>query len=51
MSLFVEVLERELTNLQRMNVRVLVIGAMEAVPVATGAAFGRVVEKTAGTAA
>ena len=48
MSLFVEVLERELTNLQRMNVRVLVIGAMEAVPVATGAAFGRVVEKTAG---
>jgi undecaprenyl diphosphate synthase len=48
MSLFVEVLERELTNLQRMNVRVLVIGAMDALPPKTSAAFGRVVEKTAG---
>ncbi len=46
MSLFVEVLERELTNLQRMNVRVQVIGAMEALPEATSAAFGRVVDRT-----
>ena len=32
MSLFVEVLERELTNLQRMHVRVQVIGAMDELP-------------------
>ena len=47
MSLFVEVLERELANLQRMNVRVLVIGDMDALPPKTSAAFGRVVERTA----
>jgi undecaprenyl diphosphate synthase len=47
MSLFVEVLERELTNLQRMHVRVQVIGDMEALPEATSAAFGRVVDRTA----
>jgi undecaprenyl diphosphate synthase len=47
MSLFVEVLERELGNLERMNVRVVVIGAMDALPPATSAAFGRVVDRTA----
>ena len=47
MSLFVDVLERELGNLERMNVRVLVIGAMDALPQATSAAFGRVVDRTA----
>ena len=47
MSLFVEVLERELTNLQRMHVRVLVIGQMEALPDKTRAAFERVVASTA----
>ena len=35
MSLFVEVLERELTNLERMHVRVRVIGDMDALPAAT----------------
>jgi undecaprenyl diphosphate synthase len=48
MSLFVDVLERELGNLERMNVRVLVIGAMEALPTKTSQAFGRVVDRTAG---
>jgi undecaprenyl diphosphate synthase len=47
MSLFVDVLERELGNLERMNVRVLVIGAMDALPSATSAAFKRVVDRTA----
>jgi undecaprenyl diphosphate synthase len=47
MTLFVDVLERELTNLERMNVRVRVIGAMDALPPATSAAFGRVVDRTA----
>jgi len=47
MSLFVEVLERELVNLERMDVRVRVIGAMEELPEATSAAFARVVERTA----
>ena len=47
MSLFVDVLERELGNLERMNVRVLVIGAMDALPLATSAAFRRVVDRTA----
>jgi undecaprenyl diphosphate synthase len=46
MSLFVDVLERELSNLERMNVRVVVIGAMDALPPATSAAFGRVVDRT-----
>ena len=48
MSLFVDVLERELSNLERMNVRVVVIGAMDALPAATSGAFGRVVDRTAG---
>jgi undecaprenyl diphosphate synthase len=47
MSLFVEVLERELTNLQRWRVRVLVIGEMNALPTSTREAFERVVAKTA----
>ena len=47
MSLFVDVLERELSNLERMNVRVVVIGAMDALPPKTSAAFGRVVDRTA----
>jgi len=47
MSLFVEVLERELTNLQRMNVRVLVIGEMSALPDKTRNAFERVITNTA----
>ena len=46
MSLFVEVLERELANLQRMRVRVLVIGAMEDLPGVTRAAFERVIANT-----
>jgi undecaprenyl diphosphate synthase len=48
MSLFVEVLERELTNLQRMHVRVMVIGEMGALPTKTREAFERVVANTAG---
>jgi undecaprenyl diphosphate synthase len=48
MSLFVDVLERELGNLERMNVRVLVIGAMDDLPPKTSAAFGRVVDRTSG---
>ena len=46
MSLFVEVLERELTNLQRMHVRVRVIGRMDALPTKTREAFERVVANT-----
>ena len=41
MSLFVEVLERELTNLERMDVRVVVIGAMDQLPEATRAAMAQ----------
>ena len=48
MSLFVEVLERELTNLQRMHVRVQVVGQMDALPTKTRQAFERVVANTAG---
>lgn len=47
MSLFVEVLERELTNLERMHVRVKVIGQMSGLPDKTRDAFARVVDKTA----
>jgi len=47
MSLFVEVLERELTNLQRMHVRVVVIGDMAALPTRTREAFERVIARTA----
>lgn len=47
MSLFVEVLERELSNLQKMDVRVLTIGINDALPTKTRAAFERCVESTA----
>lgn len=47
MTLFVEVLERELVNLDRMHVRVRVIGDMSAVPRATRDAFDRCVSRTA----
>lgn len=50
MSLFVEVLERELINLERMDVRVRVIGDMAALPGATSGAFARVVDRTADNA-
>jgi undecaprenyl diphosphate synthase len=46
MRLFVEVLERELTNLQQMNVRVQVIGLMNELPDATREAFERVCAAT-----
>jgi undecaprenyl diphosphate synthase len=47
MSLFVEVLEREIPNLQRMKVRVLVIGDMQDLPERTRMAFERVIASTA----
>jgi undecaprenyl diphosphate synthase len=47
MRLFVEVLERELANLERMHVRVLVIGDLDAVPADTGDAFRRCIARTA----
>lgn len=47
MRLFVEVLERELINLNRMDVRVSVIGQQEGVPTHTREAFERVVAATA----
>lgn len=47
MALFVEVLERELVNLERMNVRVRVIGRSEGLPSETAAAFDRCVARTA----
>jgi len=47
MTLFVEVLERELGNLQRLDVRVRVIGEIEALPDSTAAAFERCVASTA----
>ncbi len=47
MKLFVEVLERELDNLVRMNVRVQVIGDTSSLPNATADAFGRCVARTA----
>jgi len=46
MRLFVEVLERELANLERMHVRVLVIGDLDAVPEDTAAAFRRCIART-----
>ncbi len=48
MRLFIEVLEREVNNLMRMNVRVQVIGRMDELPTATREAFERVCSKTAG---
>lgn len=47
MGLFVEVLERELANLERMKVRVRVIGGLDALPSSTRAAFQRCVDRTA----
>jgi len=47
MRLFIEVLEREVNNLMKMNVRVQVIGVMDELPSATRAAFDRVCTKTA----
>lgn len=46
MDLFVEVLERELTNLQKMDVRVRVIGRREGLPPSTAAAFASTESKT-----
>ncbi len=46
MALFVEVLERELDNLERMNVRVRVIGDESGLPAQTRHAFARCVERT-----
>ena len=47
MTLFVEVLERELVNLERLGVRVRVIGELDRLPDATRAAFERCVDRTA----
>jgi undecaprenyl diphosphate synthase len=47
MRLFIEVLEREVNNLMRMNVRVQVIGMMDELPTATREAFERVCARTA----
>ena len=47
MRLFIDVIERELTNLQRMHVRVHVIGLMDELPEATRGAFERVCAATA----
>jgi undecaprenyl diphosphate synthase len=47
MGLFVEVLERELANLQRMDVRVIVSGRMADLPAKTSAAFQRTMQDTA----
>jgi len=47
MSLFVEVLERELANLQKQRVRVRVIGREEGIPEQTMAAFRRTEQRTA----
>jgi undecaprenyl diphosphate synthase len=46
MNLFVEVLERELDNLQRMNVRVVVAGRTRDLPTKTAAAFERTMRDT-----
>jgi undecaprenyl diphosphate synthase len=50
MRLFIEVIERELPNLQRMHVRVQVIGEMADLPDATREAFERVCTSTADNA-
>lgn len=47
MRLFVEVLERELANLEKMSVRVLVTGDLDALPADTAQAFRNTVERTA----
>jgi undecaprenyl diphosphate synthase len=48
MSLFIEVLKVELDNLQRMDVRVRVIGEVDAMPPSTAGAFRDAVEATKG---
>jgi len=48
MDLFVEVLERELENLQRMNVRVKVAGRIQDLPRKTASAFRACEQQTAG---
>ncbi len=48
MTLFVEVLSREMSNLSKMNVRVLVAGHREDLPQATREAFDRTELQTAG---
>ncbi len=50
MTLFVEVLERELVNLHRLDVRVQVIGDTGGLPDSTAAAFARCVDSTADNA-
>lgn len=47
MLLFVEVLERELANLEKLRVRVLVAGAIDELPDETADAFRRTIERTA----
>jgi undecaprenyl diphosphate synthase len=47
MRLFIEVLERELSNLEAMDVRVLVTGDLDALPADTAEAFRSTVERTA----
>jgi len=47
MTLFVEVLEREMTNLSKMNVRVVVAGRREDLPQSTREAFDRTEQQTA----
>jgi len=48
MRLFVEVLEREVPNLEARHVRVIVLGDLAALPAATRSAFERVTARTAG---
>ncbi|MBA4370324.1 MAG: isoprenyl transferase [Coriobacteriaceae bacterium] len=48
MALFVEVLERELVQLERLDVRVKVLGRMSELPDATRTSFARAEERTAG---
>lgn len=48
MDLFVEVLQKELVNLENMQVRVVVAGDMSALPIATRNAFQECVVRTAG---
>lgn len=47
MRLFVEVLEREISNLEKMHVRVLVTGDLAGLPTDTATAFRSTVERTA----
>jgi undecaprenyl diphosphate synthase len=50
MTLFVEVLDREVDQLMRLDVRVRVIGRREGLPKPTADAFARAEERTAGNA-